>query len=147
MRLVLHRRGQRSTGRDRADFWQVHHLQTASLVEFRRFRRGVEAELPQEHNEGLPRELLHFKGQARKQIICLACVAKLMGQLKFAVDAWSLTLCERGHDQQDTMLFERLPSRSWKQQLKLTDELLEGAVAANESSISRKKPRKAAADT
>jgi hypothetical protein len=80
------------------------------------------------------------KNKQRKQIICLACVAKLMGQLKVGADTHSVTLCERGHDQHDAMLFERLPSGSWKQQLGLMDELLEGAVAANESSISRKKP-------
>ncbi|GAQ85307.1 hypothetical protein KFL_002280220 [Klebsormidium nitens] len=87
------------------------------------------------------------KNKQRKQIICLACVGKLMGELRVGADASSLSLCERGHDQQDGVLFERLPSGSWKQQLALTDELLEGAVAANESSVSRKKPRKAAANT
>jgi hypothetical protein len=87
------------------------------------------------------------KNKQRKQVICLACVGKLMGELRVGADAGSLSLCERGHDQQDGVLFERLPSGSWKQQLALTDELLEGAVAANESSVSRKKPRKAAADT
>jgi hypothetical protein len=84
------------------------------------------------------------KNKQRKQILCLACVGKLMGELRVGVDAQSVTLCERGHGQQDGLLFERLPSGSWRQRLELTDELLEGAVAANESSISRKKPRKAA---
>ena len=60
-----------------------------------------------------------------------------MGELRVGADAQSVTLCERGHDQQDGLMFERLPSGSWKQQLELTDELLEGAVAANESSVSR----------
>jgi hypothetical protein len=87
------------------------------------------------------------KNKQRKQIICLACVGKLMGKLRVGADAQSVTLCERGHDQRDELMFERLPSGSWRQRLALTDELLEGAVAAHESSISRKKPRKAAADT
>jgi hypothetical protein len=86
------------------------------------------------------------KNKQRKQIICLACGAKLMGELRVGADAQSVTLCERGHDQRDELMFERLPSGSWKQQLEVTDEVLEGAVAAHESSISRKKPRKAAAD-
>jgi hypothetical protein len=51
------------------------------------------------------------KNKQRKQIICLASVAKLMGQLKVGADAQSVTLCERGHNQQDAMLFERLPLR------------------------------------
>jgi hypothetical protein len=87
------------------------------------------------------------KNKQRKQIICLACVGKLMGELRVGADAGSLSFCERGHGQQDGLLFERLPSGSWKQQLELTDELQQGVVAANESSVSRKKPRKAAADT
>jgi hypothetical protein len=87
------------------------------------------------------------KNKQRKQIVCLGCVAKLMGELRVGADAQSVTLCKRGHDQHDGLLFERLPSGSWTQRLELTDELLEGAVAANESTMSRKKPRKAAADT
>jgi hypothetical protein len=87
------------------------------------------------------------KNKQRKHIICLACVGKLMGELRVGADAGILSLCERAHGQQEGLLFERLPSGSWKQQLELTDELLEGAVAANESSVSRKKPKKAAADT
>jgi hypothetical protein len=87
------------------------------------------------------------KNKQRKQIICLACVGNLMGKLRVGADAQSVPLCERGHDQRDEMMFERLPSGRWKQQLELTDELREVAVAANESSVSRKKPRKVAADT
>jgi hypothetical protein len=87
------------------------------------------------------------KNKQRRQILCLACVGKLMGQLRVGADAGSLSLCERAHGQQDVLLFERQVSGSWRQRLELTDELLEGAVAANESSVSRKKPRKAAADT
>jgi hypothetical protein len=86
------------------------------------------------------------KNKQRRQILCLGCVGKLMGELRVSADAQSVSLCERGHGQQDGLLFERQASGSWRQRLELTDELLEGAVAANESSVSRKKPRKAAAD-
>jgi hypothetical protein len=87
------------------------------------------------------------KNKQKKQMLCLACVGKLMGQLRVGADAGSLSLCERAHGQQDVLLFERQPSGSWTQRLELTDELLEGVVAANESSVFRKKPRKAAKDT
>jgi hypothetical protein len=86
------------------------------------------------------------KNKQRKQIICLACVGKLMEELRLGVDAQMVSLCERAHGQQDVLLFERQACGSWRQRLELTDELLEGAVAANESSILRKKPRKAAED-
>jgi hypothetical protein len=79
------------------------------------------------------------KNKQRKQIICLACVGKLMGKLRVGADAGSLSLCDRAHGRRDELMFERLPSGSWKQQLELTDELLEGAVAAHESSISKGK--------
>jgi hypothetical protein len=87
------------------------------------------------------------KSKQRRQLLCLGCVGKLMGELRVSADAQSVSLCERGHGQQDGLLFERQASGSWRLRLELTDELLEGAVAANESSVSRKKPRKVAADT
>jgi hypothetical protein len=87
------------------------------------------------------------KNKQRKQIICLACVGKLMGKLRVGADAQSVTLCERGHDQRDELMFERLPSGSWRQRLELTDELLEAVVIANERTVSPKRPKKAAADT
>ncbi|GAQ87753.1 hypothetical protein KFL_003750030 [Klebsormidium nitens] len=87
------------------------------------------------------------KSKQKRQILCLACVAKLMGQLKVGADSRSLTLCDRGHNQQDALLFERRASGSWKQTLELTNELLEAVVISNESTVSRKKPKKAAAES
>jgi hypothetical protein len=63
-RLVLYRRGVRPTGRGWADFEQLHHMQAASLVESRQYRWKLEAELPQEHNEGLFGGLQRSKEQA-----------------------------------------------------------------------------------
>jgi hypothetical protein len=87
------------------------------------------------------------KNKQRKQIICLACVAKLMGQLKVGADSRSLTLCDRGHGHRNAMLFERQASGSWTQRLELMNELLEAVVTSNESTVSRKKPKKAPAES
>ncbi|GAQ89791.1 hypothetical protein KFL_005630040 [Klebsormidium nitens] len=62
--------------------------------------------------------------------------------MKVSADAESVSLCE-----QDALLFERQASGSWKQTLELTDELLEAVVISNESTVSRKKPKKAAAES
>jgi hypothetical protein len=70
-----------------------------------------------------------------------------MGELKVSADAKSVSLCDRGHRQQDALLFERQPSGSWRQELQLTNELPEAVVIANESTVSRKKPKKAAAES
>ena len=48
------------------DFWQVHHLQAADLEGHRRYRRDLEAELPQECNEGLLDQLRCAKKQAEE---------------------------------------------------------------------------------
>jgi hypothetical protein len=87
------------------------------------------------------------KNKQKRQIMCLGCVGKLMGQLSVSADAKSVSLCDRGHGQQDALLFERQPSGSWRQKLQLTNELLEAVVIANESTVSRKKPKKAAAES
>jgi hypothetical protein len=70
-----------------------------------------------------------------------------MGQLRLSTDAESVCLCDRGHGQQDALLFERRPSGSWKQTPELTSELLEAVGIANESTVSRKKPKMAAAES
>jgi hypothetical protein len=55
-------------------------------------------------------------------------VDKLMGKLKLSTDAESVSLCDRGHNEQDALLFERQTSGSWRQTLELTNELLEAVV-------------------
>jgi hypothetical protein len=87
------------------------------------------------------------KHKQKKQILCLGCVDKLMGELKVSADAESVSLCDRGHGQQDALMFERQASGSWRQKLELTSELLEAVVIADESTVSRKKPKKAAAES
>jgi hypothetical protein len=52
------------------------------------------------------------KNKQRRQILCLACVGKLMGGLRVSADAESVRLCARAHGQQDGLVFERLPSGS-----------------------------------
>jgi hypothetical protein len=74
-------------------------------------------------------------------------VDKLMGKLKLSAHSQSVTLCDRGHGQQDALMFERQGPGSWRQKLELTSELLEAVVIANESTVSRKKPKKAAAES
>jgi hypothetical protein len=46
------------------------------------------------------------KNKQRRQILCLACVCKLMGQLRVSADTEGVNLCDRGHGQQDALLFE-----------------------------------------
>jgi hypothetical protein len=87
------------------------------------------------------------KSKQKRQLLCLGCVDKLMGQPRLSIDAESVSLCNRGHGQQDALLFERQASGSWRQTLELTNELLEAVVIANESTVSRKKPKKAAAES
>jgi hypothetical protein len=87
------------------------------------------------------------KSKQKRQILCLGCVDKLMGKLKLSADSQSVTLCDRGHGQQDALMFERQASGSWRQKLELRSELLESVVIANESTVSRKKPKKAAAES
>jgi hypothetical protein len=87
------------------------------------------------------------KNKQKRQILCLGFVSKLLGQLKVGADSRSLTLCDCGHGQHDAMLFERQASGSWTQRLGLTNELLEAVVISNESPVSRKKPKKAPAES
>jgi hypothetical protein len=87
------------------------------------------------------------KSKQKRQLLCLGCVDKLMGNLKLSADAESVTVCNRGHGQQDALLFERQASGSWRQTLELTNELLEAVVISNESTVSRKRPKKAAAES
>jgi hypothetical protein len=88
------------------------------------------------------------KSKQKRQLLCLGCVNKLrMGKLNLSADAESVSLCNRGHGQQDALLFERQASGSWKQTLELTNELLEAVVISNESTVSRKRPKKAAAES
>jgi hypothetical protein len=88
------------------------------------------------------------KSKQKRQLLCLGCVDKLrMGKLKLSADAESVSLCNRGHGQQDALIFERQASGSWRQTLELTNELLEAVVIANESSVSRKRPKKAAVES
>jgi hypothetical protein len=88
------------------------------------------------------------KSKQKRQLLCLGCVNKLwMGKLKLSADAESVSLCNRGHGQQDALLFERQALGSWKQTLELTNELLEAVVISNESTVSRKRPKKAAAES
>ncbi|GAQ92468.1 hypothetical protein KFL_010210010, partial [Klebsormidium nitens] len=68
------------------------------------------------------------KNKQRRQILCLGCVGKLMGDLKVSADAESVSLCKH-----DALLFERQASGSWRQKLELTNELLEAVVISNES--------------
>jgi hypothetical protein len=70
-----------------------------------------------------------------------------MGQLRLSTDAESVSLCDRGHGQQDALLFERQALGSWRQTLELSNELLEAVVLANESTVSQKRPQKAAAES
>jgi hypothetical protein len=62
----------------------------------------------------------------RRQILCLACVGKLMGDLKVSADAQSVSLCDRGHGQQDAMLFERQASGSWRQEMEADERAAGG---------------------
>jgi hypothetical protein len=87
------------------------------------------------------------KSKQKRQLLCLGCVDKLMGNLKLSTDAESVSLCDRGHNEQDALLFERQASGSWRQTLELTNELLEAVVISNESTVSRKRPKKAAAES
>jgi hypothetical protein len=87
------------------------------------------------------------KSKQKRQILCLGCVSKLMGQLRLSTDAESVSLCDRGHGQQDALLFKRQASGSWRQTLELSNELLEAVVLANESTVSRKRHKKAAAES
>jgi hypothetical protein len=70
-----------------------------------------------------------------------------MGQLRVGADAGSLSMCERAHGQQHVLMFARQPSGSWRQEMELTNELLEAVVISNESTVSRKKPKKAPAES
>jgi hypothetical protein len=44
------------------------------------------------------------KSKQKRQLLCLVCVNKLrMGELKLNADAESVSLCNRGHGQQDAL--------------------------------------------
>jgi hypothetical protein len=54
------------------------------------------------------------KSKQKRQLLCLGCVDKLMGQLRLSTDAKSVSLCDRGHNRQDALVFQRQPSGGGK---------------------------------
>jgi hypothetical protein len=86
------------------------------------------------------------KSKQSRQLVCLSCVGRLIGDVTESADGQQLLLSCRRDGREDAILLQRQGKDGhWIQHFELTNEVIAFVMAEDERTASRKRPRPAAA--
>lgn len=87
------------------------------------------------------------KAKQSKQIVCLSCIGRLLGNVTESADKRSILIKQRRDGGEDVVVLQRLgEDNHWTQTLELTSQIVAFLVQQNETTLVRKKRRLNAAE-